>query len=89
MDNWKHLQLHNDRVVCPRCDGNGFVYKARLAEVDLILYVCDECEATWVKSEQIGIDPFKDLSTLIEERLGRVNGTDLENLGYDWYKQSV
>ncbi|SFJ33561.1 hypothetical protein SAMN05421753_11899 [Planctomicrobium piriforme] len=48
---------------CPRCDGQGIVEKLRVRSTGEILYVCDECEATWLETEKISIDSFRDFTT--------------------------
>jgi transposase-like protein len=47
MSETNQLQFFNGRIVCPRCDGNGLVYKAKVSDLNKILYICDECEASW------------------------------------------
>ena len=32
---------------CPRCQGNGIIYKARIIKTQEIIYLCDECDAVW------------------------------------------
>ena len=31
-------------MICPRCDGQGEVYKAKIKSTDIEIYICDECE---------------------------------------------
>ncbi len=55
-------------VVCPRCDGNGVVHKAIIREFNIIVQICDECEAMWLEHEPLILENFKDFSTYMEEQ---------------------
>ena len=39
---------------CPEC-GQGWIEQVRVKATDEILYVCEECDATWFKQEHIGL----------------------------------
>ena len=80
------LETIKGNVVCPRCDGNGLVYKAKIEDLNIILYICDECEAMWQKNDPISQENFKDLSIFLEENGCNYNNITLTELGYDWYK---
>ena len=74
------LELFNGKVVCPRCDGNGLIYKANT-------YICDECDALWIDRKNINAISFKDLATFLEEKGYTYKDSKLMNLGYDWYEE--
>lgn len=54
-------------MICPRCDAQGLICKAKLSDIGIELYVCDECEACWLKDDVISISNFKDLSEFLQE----------------------
>ena len=54
-------------MLCPRCDGEGELVKARIIKTGTTLYLCDECEATWFSIEDVGQTPFVDYGTYMEE----------------------
>jgi transcription elongation factor Elf1 len=53
-------------MLCPRCE-QGEVVEARIKKTAQIIYVCQECEATWFEKEKIGIEKFVDFGTYMEE----------------------
>ena len=71
---------------CPRCDGQGLIYKARVPDMGMELYICDECEACWVHLEEISIKNFEDLLTFLEKNGLTYKDSRIEDLGYDWDK---
>jgi Zn-finger nucleic acid-binding protein len=79
------VQTFNEKIVCPRCDGNGLVYKSKIINLDLIIFICDECEAVWL-DEEIRLDKFQDLTTFLESKGLTYNGAQIQDLGYDWKK---
>lgn len=79
------MQTFNGKIVCPRCNGNGLVYKSRVIELDLTIYICDECEASW-ENEELLINEFQDLSTFLEEKGLVYEDVRFIELGYDWKK---
>jgi hypothetical protein len=81
------LEFFKGKVVCPRCDGNGLVYRAEVKNMKIVLYICDECEATWNKTEDIGVQNFVDLSTFLERHGFTYRESEIINLGYDWCKE--
>jgi transcription elongation factor Elf1 len=56
----------NESVQCPRCN-QGSVLTMKVHANGLILYVCDECEATWRNVQAIGPQGFVDYGTLMNE----------------------
>lgn len=71
-------------MMCPRCDGQGAIYKAILKQKHIMLYICDECEATWIDKDKIELSRFKDLSTLLEEYGLTYLESEIENCGYEF-----
>ena len=54
-------------MLCPRCDGQGSIYLAEIVDLKIDLFICDECEACWIKKEDIGTRNFTDLPTFLEK----------------------
>lgn len=79
------MLMFNGNVVCPRCDGNGLIYKAKIVDLNLIVYICDECEASWV-SEDIRKDNFQDLTIFLESHGLTYSKTQILDEGYGWKK---
>ncbi|RRV03621.1 hypothetical protein EGJ27_24565 [Pseudomonas sp. v388] len=52
-------------MLCPRCE-QGDIVKARVVADDTLLFVCQECEASWFLSEDIGVKGFVDYGTYME-----------------------
>jgi uncharacterized protein YlaI len=42
-------------IYCPFCDGQGVIYKARIKNSEVYIYICDECDTVW-KDERISND---------------------------------
>lgn len=47
-------------VVCPRCEGQGDVIEACVKATGAMVFVCDECEATWFERAAVGSEPWVD-----------------------------
>lgn len=52
-------------LICPRCT-HGYVLKVQLIERGEVLFLCDECEATWLSRDAIGSEPWVDFTTYTE-----------------------
>lgn len=65
------------------CHGNGLIFKAKIKNEETILYICDECDATWEHDNAIQISNFIELSSLLKKSNSVYS--DILNLGYDWY----
>ena len=53
-------------MLCPRCE-QGDIAKAQIKKTGKDVYVCQECEATWFTLNEIGVAPFVDFGTYMEE----------------------
>jgi len=53
-------------LTCPRCDGQGFVLKAQIIKTNEMVFICDECDATWFALEAIYSQPWVDFGTYME-----------------------
>ena len=80
----KALQLIDGAwiMVCPRCDNQGLIYKAKVLNLDLELNICDECDACWPMNQIMSVDNFKDLTVFIEEHKLTYEEAEIEYLGY-------
>ncbi|PFV83110.1 MULTISPECIES: 3'-5' exonuclease [Bacillus] len=81
------MKLFREKVICPRCDGNGLIYKAEIKKLNQIVYVCDECDATWLTNNEIYLNNFIDFETFLEENSCSYNDANIIRLGYDWYNK--
>ncbi|KAB7773240.1 hypothetical protein CEK69_04705 [Xanthomonas sp. LMG 12462] len=52
-------------MLCPRCE-QGDICTAKIKSTGRLLYICQECEATWFSSEAVGLEPFVDFGTYME-----------------------
>ncbi|WP_058487087.1 hypothetical protein [Defluviitalea phaphyphila] len=71
-------------MICQRCNGQGEIYKAKVKNLGITLYICDECEACWDEDSNIELSTFQDLSTFLEQKGTSYNDADIEDLGYNW-----
>ncbi|ALI04842.1 hypothetical protein AO353_28725 [Pseudomonas fluorescens] len=51
-------------IQCQRC-GQGSVLAMRIRSTHILLWVCEECEATWKRQEEVNIGKFEDYGTLM------------------------
>lgn len=52
---------------CPRCS-QGLVRAMRIRTTQTLLWVCEECEATWKSQDAVGNAEFLDYGTLMESK---------------------
>jgi hypothetical protein len=71
-------------MICPRCDGQGNIYKANVVNLGLIIFICDECEACWEDEKSISTKNFTDLSTYLESKGTTYRVSEIVDLGYDF-----
>jgi len=53
-------------MLCPRCE-QGDVAKVQIKKTGQDMYVCQECEAAWLSTADIGLKQFVDFGTYMEE----------------------
>lgn len=51
-------------IECKRC-GQGYVRAMRVRSAQTPLWVCDECEATWISQAEVNVCKFIDYGTLM------------------------
>lgn len=68
-------------IICPLCDGNGLIQKWKVKPSEIVIYVCDECEATWIHPETISEKTVFNLDLFLKPRISDYKN-DLEVLGY-------
>ena len=82
------LTIHNNKVVCPRCNGNGFLYKTIIEPIHESIIMCDECEAMWPSNiKSINNANFRDFSTYIQDLGYTYDEIELTAINYDWYSK--
>ncbi len=85
------LQVIDGHVICPRCDGNGLVYKAKLynqnKQLQITVFMCDECEALWEEGKVISFETFQDTSTYLEKYACSYRDTEILDRNYKWLKE--
>lgn len=70
---------------CPYCEtfgGQGAIYKARIAQLNIKLNICDECEVCWTENQQIKSDNSKYLTAVLEANSLSYEEAEFEDLGY-------
>jgi transcription elongation factor Elf1 len=82
------LILYHGKVVCPRCDGNGLVYKTFITPLSVTVYLCDECDALWEANAPIRLNNFQDYSTYLEKHGSSYEEAEQEYENYEWYNES-
>lgn len=64
-------------MLCPRCE-QGDVIEARIKKTGQLIYVCQECEATWFEKKKISNEKFVDFGTYMEAHGMRPLWEDLQ-----------
>ena len=86
----ENLIIHNEKIVCPRCDGNGLLYQTTLKPINHTIIMCDECDAIWPTNIQsITKSNFEDFTTYVQSRGYAYNDIDLININYNWFINKV
>jgi transposase-like protein len=52
-------------MICPRCE-QGDIYEAKIKGGKIIIYICEECEATWFDFTDIENKKWVDYGTYME-----------------------
>jgi predicted RNA-binding Zn-ribbon protein involved in translation (DUF1610 family) len=79
------LTYFNGKVVCPRCDGNGLIYRATLMPINKTIYICDECEAMWPDTI-ISKHNFQDFTSYIAALGYTYNEVEISDIDYYWHQ---
>lgn len=81
---------HDNKTVCPRCDGNGFLYKTTLQPLNLDIIMCDECDAIWpINTQKFTNSNFQDFTTYVQNLGYTYDDIDLTNINYDWFMRKI
>lgn len=62
-------------LVCRRCDGQGFIKKAEVVGSGTLIFVCDECEATWLSADALASGSWTDFESYMAQ-LGKSGSWD-------------
>lgn len=72
--------IAKDKICCPGC-GQGWVVHVRIPQLNKELFVCEECETTWLRREDIGVlQPFNFVNMMRENGLKGL-WTEVERVG--------
>jgi transposase-like protein len=52
-------------VICPRCEQDEIV-EAKIKANGRLIYLCPECDATWLSVDKIGASGFLDYGTYMK-----------------------
>ncbi len=85
MNNLYTIKIFKDRIVCPRCDGNGNLYRMKADGIDNSLIVCDECEATWDSWNKIW-EPHVDFNEYLGDKGISYTTTSYSEPDYMWFR---
>lgn len=53
-------------MICPRCDGQGSVWLAKIIQSGELIQICDECDATWPEGTLVSSTTFVDFATYVQ-----------------------
>ena len=53
---------------CPRCDGQGLIFRRVVKATGEAAFLCDECDAVWWAESEIGAVPWEDFETMMNAR---------------------
>jgi len=67
------------KVACPGC-GQGWVVPVRVKSTGVHLFVCEECETTWFREEEIGSARPTNFMDYMESQGMKGLWTELERL---------
>lgn len=56
-------------MICPRCEQDEIV-EAKIKALGKLIYICPECDATWLSKDEISAQGFLDYGTYMKE-MGR------------------
>lgn len=73
-------------MICPRCNGQGTVVKATVIEKNLGIYLCDECDATWLDGQTISISNFQDFGEVMNKLGYKGLWSELKDIDEFWDK---
>jgi len=83
-----NLIIYDNKVVCPRCDGNGFLYMTTLQPINKSIIICDECEAMWSPDiTSISNTNFKDFTIYIKRFGYTYDEITLTDTNYNLFEQ--
>lgn len=71
-------------MICPRCNGQGVIYQALVDDKNLIIYLCDECEATWLDENCINSRYFLDFTTFMRTLGYKGLWSELKQITESW-----
>ena len=63
---------------CPRCQ-QGAIEIMRIKATLELIWICEECEASWSSQEKISANTFHDYGTIMESRGLKTLWTELES----------
>ena len=67
---------------CPICEGQGNIYNAKVLDLEIIIKICDECEACWNQDQMVNIENFIGLTTFLKKHGLTYENSRIENLEY-------
>ncbi len=57
-----------NQEICPCCDGQGLIKHILVKPLNLEGYLCDECNAFWLKKEDISEEVFLEYGPYVKEK---------------------
>ncbi len=80
------IKIINQKVCCPFCEENGYIYKTRLHPNLDEIFVCDECDGLWI-DEKLNENPqIPNLRVYIEKNNLTNEEVKKVTVEYNWYK---
>jgi len=67
------------KIACPGC-GQGWVRHVRVRVLKRDLYVCEECETTWLSEQGIGVSTPTNFMSFMEEHGLKDTWNEVEQL---------
>lgn len=81
-----NVTIFNDCIVCPRCDGNGLIYKVFIKQLPTYVYMCDECDVLCEDFSNMTLNNFQDFTTYLRTYGIAYSDAQLESIDYEWYQ---
>ena len=86
MKNENGLELHENKVVCPICDGNGLIANIYVKKILKNIYICDECNVMWEEGDNFIKSTLKDSKIYLENNNCTYDDISFTDADYHWYK---
>ena len=76
------MKYYKNRLWCEVCD-QGFIRHYRINPLNIEAYICEECDALWLKKDEIRHDNYTAFSTFLDQHNLSLNSDTVTALDED------